>query len=210
MDVTGCGNRSKRAGRDNRKRRIGLLGNYDGIPGGYLECQATPVTQTWHGRVSRSHVSSVEEEEKEEGDSLWTKQQRRRRWNNHLYEVGKVEEWSRERANSNVNRTLVRFAAQRRSHRRRTMADRTFRLIPGSQTFPERYTFLDRWGVAAFSPPEEDLLSSFFFFSLSLSVSCTIYDRVFESWYRCESMPRLRYSFASRDRLLSHHCNNLF
>lgn len=61
------------------------------------------------------------------------------------------------------------------------MADRTFRLIPGSQTFPERYTFLDRWGVAAFSPPEEDLLSSFFFFSLSLSVSCTIYDRVFES-----------------------------
>lgn len=46
VDVTGCGNRSKRAGRDNRKRRIGLLGNYDGIPGGYLECQATPVTQT--------------------------------------------------------------------------------------------------------------------------------------------------------------------
>lgn len=151
MDVTGCGNRSRPAA-DNRKRRIGLLGNY-GIPGGYLECQATPVTQTWHRRVSRSHVSNVEGEEGRERlsvnetEAAEVEQPPLRSWT--------VEEWSHERTNSNVNRTLVRFAAQRRSHRRRTMADRTFRLIPdsGVPDLPRPIHILDRWGVAAFSPP---------------------------------------------------------
>lgn len=92
-----------------------------------------------------------------------------------------VEEWSHERTNSNVNRTLVRFAAQRRSHRRRTMADRTFRLIPdsGVPDLPRPIHILDRWGVAAFSPPRRSPFHGWISI-LSLSDTFRVYfDRLF-------------------------------
>lgn len=99
------------------------------------ECRCrVPVAQqhrlTRHTRkVSRYRVSSVSARR-----AGGRGRQRERRWK------GRKRERTRERTHSNVNRTLVRFAAQRRSHRRQRCltapSARSIRLGMGPSFFP--------------------------------------------------------------------------
>lgn len=179
MDVTGCGNRSKPAA-DNRKRRIGLLGNY-GIPGGYLECQATAGLRKHDIDAFPDLTYLMSEGEEEVEPSFLPVNETQNRGGGGGTTFTKLEEWSEERSRWKSELECKPDPCEIRGP---TAVPPTphhgWPHLPadsrawGPARPSQSATFLDRWGVAAFSPPRSSFhawISIVLSPSLSLSLT---------------------------------------